>query len=178
MALHEDMVYDRRSGQPLTAGYYSARIATHLDAPDVEVTFLENDDGYGPFGAKSIGEAGIILAPACVANAIFNAIGDADEGHADHPGPHHQRLGALGMKAFTNANARDARHAATLAQRGAGRRDAAPRSPAAAATCWPSSRIGSSSRTSSSASPRSPAPTGSSRRRPGCRSADSSRSTR
>ena len=75
MALHEDMVYDRRSGQPLTAGYYSARVATHLDAPDVEVTFLENDDGYGPFGAKSIGESGIILAPACVANAIFNAIG-------------------------------------------------------------------------------------------------------
>ena len=30
------------------------------------------------------------------------------------------------MKAFTNANARDARHAATLAQRGARRRDAAP----------------------------------------------------
>ena len=33
MALHEDLVYDRRSGQPLTAGYYGARIATHLDAP-------------------------------------------------------------------------------------------------------------------------------------------------
>ena len=48
MALHEDMVYDRRSGQPLTVGYYGARVATHLDAPDVEVTFLENDDGYGP----------------------------------------------------------------------------------------------------------------------------------
>ena len=25
MALHEDMVYDRRTGQPLTGGYYSAR---------------------------------------------------------------------------------------------------------------------------------------------------------
>jgi CO/xanthine dehydrogenase Mo-binding subunit len=75
MALHEDMVYDRRSGQPLTGGYYGARIPTYLDAPDVEVTFIENDDGYGPFGAKSIGEAGIILAPACVGNAIFNAIG-------------------------------------------------------------------------------------------------------
>ncbi len=34
MALHEDLVYDRRTGQPLTAGYYGARIATHLDAPD------------------------------------------------------------------------------------------------------------------------------------------------
>jgi CO/xanthine dehydrogenase Mo-binding subunit len=75
MALHEDLVYDRRTGQPLTAGYYGARIATHLDAPEVEVDFIESDDGYGPYGAKSIGEAGIILAPAAVNNAIFNAIG-------------------------------------------------------------------------------------------------------
>jgi xanthine dehydrogenase molybdenum-binding subunit len=75
MALHEDLVYDRRSGQPLTAGYYGARIPTHLDAPAIDVIFLESDDGYGPYGAKSIGEAGIILAPAAVGNAIFNAIG-------------------------------------------------------------------------------------------------------
>jgi CO/xanthine dehydrogenase Mo-binding subunit len=39
------------------------------------VRFLEVDDGYGPFGAKSVGESGIILAPAAVANAIFNATG-------------------------------------------------------------------------------------------------------
>ena len=178
MALHEDMVYDRRTGQPLTGGYYSARIATHLDAPDVEVTFLENDDGYGPFGAKSIGEAGIILAPACVANAIFNAIGHTDEGHTDHPGAHHRCPRSARMKAFTNVNARDARHAATLANEARASWTPRRRSPAAAATCWPWSRIASSRRTSSSASRRSPAPTRWSSRRPGCRSAGSSRSTR
>jgi CO/xanthine dehydrogenase Mo-binding subunit len=75
MALNEDLLYDRRSGQPLTAGYYGARIPTHMDAPEVEVIFIESDDGYGPYGAKSIGEAGIILCPAAVGNAIFNAIG-------------------------------------------------------------------------------------------------------
>jgi CO/xanthine dehydrogenase Mo-binding subunit len=75
MALHEDLVYDRRSGTALTPGYYGARVPTHLDAPDVEVIFIESDDGYGPYGAKSIGEAGIILAPAAVGNAIFNATG-------------------------------------------------------------------------------------------------------
>src|SRR5439155_140146 len=37
MALHEDLLYDRRSGVPLTAGYYGARIATHRDAADVDV---------------------------------------------------------------------------------------------------------------------------------------------
>jgi CO/xanthine dehydrogenase Mo-binding subunit len=74
-ALHEDLLYDPRNGQPLTAGYYGARHLTHLDVPDIEVTFIEVDDGYGPFGAKTVGEAGIILGPAAVANAVANAIG-------------------------------------------------------------------------------------------------------
>jgi xanthine dehydrogenase molybdenum-binding subunit len=74
-ALHEDLLYDPASGQPLTTGYYRARHLTHLDVPTIDVRFLEVDDGYGPFGAKTIGESGIILAPAAVANAIFNATG-------------------------------------------------------------------------------------------------------
>jgi xanthine dehydrogenase YagR molybdenum-binding subunit len=75
MALREDLLYDARNGQPLTAGYYGARHLTHLDVPQIEVTFLETDDGYGPFGAKTVGEAGIILAPSAVANSIFHATG-------------------------------------------------------------------------------------------------------
>jgi len=75
MALHENLLYDSRNGQPLTPGYYFDRIPTHRDAPPIEVTFIENDDGYGPWGAKSIGESGIILSPGAVGNAIFNAIG-------------------------------------------------------------------------------------------------------
>ena len=74
-ALHEDLLYDTRNGRPLTAGYYGARHVTHVDVPEIEVTFIETDDGYGPFGAKTVGEAGIILGPAAVANAVFNAIG-------------------------------------------------------------------------------------------------------
>ena len=75
MALHEDLLYDQKSGQPLTAGYYGARVATHRDAPQIDVIFIESDDGYGPYGAKSIGEAGKVPAVAAVANAIFNATG-------------------------------------------------------------------------------------------------------
>jgi len=74
-ALHEDLLYDPRNGQPLTAGYYGARHLTHLDAPEIEVTFIESDDGFGPYGAKTVGEAGIVLAPVAVANAIYNTIG-------------------------------------------------------------------------------------------------------
>jgi CO/xanthine dehydrogenase Mo-binding subunit len=75
MALHEQLLYDHRNGQPLTAGYYYDRIPTHRDAVPVEVTFIENDDGQGPWGAKSMGESGIILSPGAIGNAIFNATG-------------------------------------------------------------------------------------------------------
>jgi putative selenate reductase molybdopterin-binding subunit len=75
MALHEDLLYDRRSGTALTPGYYGARVATHLDAPDIEVMFIESDDGLGPFGAKSMGESSKVPSPAAVANAVANATG-------------------------------------------------------------------------------------------------------
>jgi CO/xanthine dehydrogenase Mo-binding subunit/aerobic-type carbon monoxide dehydrogenase small subunit (CoxS/CutS family) len=75
MALHEDLIYDRRSGVPLTPGYYGARVMTHRDTPPIDVIFIESDDGYGPYGAKSIGESSKVPAVAAVGNAVFNAIG-------------------------------------------------------------------------------------------------------
>jgi CO/xanthine dehydrogenase Mo-binding subunit len=75
MALHENLIYDQRSGTALSTGYYHARVATHRDAPEIEVIFIESDDGLGPFGAKSMGESSKVPAPAAVANAVFNAIG-------------------------------------------------------------------------------------------------------
>jgi CO/xanthine dehydrogenase Mo-binding subunit len=75
MALHENLVYDARSGSALSAGYYGARVATHPVAPDNDGIIIESDDGLGPFGAKSMGEASKVPAPAAVANAIFNATG-------------------------------------------------------------------------------------------------------
>jgi xanthine dehydrogenase YagR molybdenum-binding subunit len=75
MALHEQLLYDPRSGVPLNAGYYGARVLTHMDAPDVDVHFVETDDGYGAYGAKCLGESGIIPSVAAIANAIFNATG-------------------------------------------------------------------------------------------------------
>ena len=75
MALHEDLLYDHASGQPLTPGYYGARVLTHRDVPNIEVMFIQSDDGYGPYGAKSIGESGKVPAVGAVGNAIFNALG-------------------------------------------------------------------------------------------------------
>jgi CO/xanthine dehydrogenase Mo-binding subunit len=75
MALHENMIYDQRTGHPVVTGYYFDRVVTHLDAPDVQVEFIEADDGYGPFGAKGLGESGMITTPAAISNAVYNAIG-------------------------------------------------------------------------------------------------------
>jgi CO/xanthine dehydrogenase Mo-binding subunit len=75
MALHEELLYDRATGLPLTAGYYGARIMTHRDAPEVEVLWIETEDAYGPYGAKTLGEPTIIPSVAAVANAVYNAIG-------------------------------------------------------------------------------------------------------
>lgn len=75
MALHEQLLYDPRSGIPLNAGYYGARVMTHRDAPEVDVIFVETEDPHGPFGAKTLGEPPIIPSVAAVANAFFNATG-------------------------------------------------------------------------------------------------------
>jgi xanthine dehydrogenase YagR molybdenum-binding subunit len=75
MALHEELLYDNRSGVALTPGYYGHRVLTHRDAPEIEAIFIESDDGYGPWGAKSMGEASKVPAVAAVGNAVFNALG-------------------------------------------------------------------------------------------------------
>jgi CO/xanthine dehydrogenase Mo-binding subunit len=46
---------------------------THLDTPHIDVLFVETDDAYGPFGAKTLGEPTIIPSVAAISNAIFNA---------------------------------------------------------------------------------------------------------
>ncbi|HTR38718.1 MAG TPA: xanthine dehydrogenase family protein molybdopterin-binding subunit [Bryobacteraceae bacterium] len=75
MALHEELLYDKAHGVPINTGYYGARVMTHLDTPVIDVMFVEPDDAYGPYGAKSIGESSIVPSVAAVANAIFNATG-------------------------------------------------------------------------------------------------------
>ena len=75
MALHEYSLYDQRTCFPVNPGYYGARVMTHLDAPEIEVHFIETEDAYGPYGIKSAGETPIVPSVAAVANAIFNATG-------------------------------------------------------------------------------------------------------
>jgi xanthine dehydrogenase molybdenum-binding subunit len=50
-----------------------------FSAPDIDfpihVEFVETDDEEGPFGAKGVGEPGLVPTAPAVANAVYDAIG-------------------------------------------------------------------------------------------------------
>ena len=60
----------------LTSDWREAyKIPSTLDLPQIETVLVEQPVPSGPFGAKGVGEIGVVgIAPA-VANAVYNAIG-------------------------------------------------------------------------------------------------------
>jgi len=75
MAFSEELITDKVTARPINPNYRDAKVPTHLEAPNVEVIFIEHYDPYGPFGGKCVGEPPITPAVATLANAIFNATG-------------------------------------------------------------------------------------------------------
>ena len=72
--LFEEMLYE--DGQLLNPNLVDYKVPTFADLPDdLETTMIENHDGPGPFGAKGLGEGGIVSAAPSVANALFQATG-------------------------------------------------------------------------------------------------------
>ena len=72
--LFESLEYD--NGQPLNANLVDYRVPRFTDLPDhFETTLIENGDGPGPYGAKGMGESGIVSVAPAVGNALFNATG-------------------------------------------------------------------------------------------------------
>jgi len=53
---------------------YKIPTACELDFP-VELEFVETEDEVGPFGAKGVGEAGMVPTAPAIANAIYDAVG-------------------------------------------------------------------------------------------------------
>jgi xanthine dehydrogenase YagR molybdenum-binding subunit len=75
MALREELIWDRNTGIPVNNHYHGAKALIHPEAPDVEVIFIEPEEAYGPFGAKTLGEIPIVPVVGCIANAIYHATG-------------------------------------------------------------------------------------------------------
>ena len=72
--LFEEMVYE--DGQLLNPNLVDYKVPTFADLPaNLETQLIENHDGPGPFGAKGLGEGGIVSAAPSVANALFQATG-------------------------------------------------------------------------------------------------------
>jgi len=72
--LFEALEYE--NGQPLNASLVDYRVPRFTDLPPIFTSALvENSDGPGPYGAKGMGESGIVSVAPAVGNALFNATG-------------------------------------------------------------------------------------------------------
>jgi xanthine dehydrogenase YagR molybdenum-binding subunit len=75
-ALLEASTTDRQTARLLNPGLNEYLIATHADAPPIDVTFVEErDTEINPLGVKGIGELAVIGAAPAIANAVFHATG-------------------------------------------------------------------------------------------------------
>jgi CO/xanthine dehydrogenase Mo-binding subunit len=72
-ALMEKLVL--QNGKVINDGFLDYKIPTIGDIPEIETILVETEDPHGPFGAKGIGEPGLVPTAAAIANAIFNASG-------------------------------------------------------------------------------------------------------
>lgn len=64
------------AGQPLNSNLVDYRVPTFSDMPSrFETELIENADGPGPYGAKGMGESGIVSVAPAVANAIAHGTG-------------------------------------------------------------------------------------------------------
>jgi carbon-monoxide dehydrogenase large subunit len=73
-AILEDVVLDER-GETVNANLHDYKVATSLDAPEVEVGLVEVPQPDGPYGAKGVGEPALAATAPAIGNAIFAATG-------------------------------------------------------------------------------------------------------
>ncbi len=72
--LFEEMVYE--DGQLLNPNLVDYRVPTFGDLPDkFDSSLIENQNGPGPFGAKGMGEGGLLPVASAIGNAIARAVG-------------------------------------------------------------------------------------------------------
>jgi xanthine dehydrogenase YagR molybdenum-binding subunit len=76
MALFEESTIDPEFGDFPNHDLAGYHIATDADVADIEAVWIDEDEQHlGPFGAKGIGEIGIVGTAAAIANAVFHATG-------------------------------------------------------------------------------------------------------
>lgn len=72
-ALTERLIYE--NGYLKNGNFLDYKILTARDVVPIEPVIVETDEKEGPFGAKGIGEPGLVPSAPAIANAIYDAIG-------------------------------------------------------------------------------------------------------
>jgi len=72
-ALGEKMIYEK--GELKNGNFLDYKMPTAKDIPPVQAVIVETDEKDGPFGAKGIGEPGLVPTAPAIANAIYDAVG-------------------------------------------------------------------------------------------------------
>ena len=72
-ALYEEFIYDE-AGSFLTGTFADYIVPTTTELPDLELLHIESPSPFTPLGAKGLAEGNCMSVPACVANAIADAL--------------------------------------------------------------------------------------------------------
>jgi carbon-monoxide dehydrogenase large subunit len=73
MTIYEEMIYE--DGQMLNPSFMDYMIPTASEAPAMEAIVVEKPHPLGPYGAKGMGEASIVLVAPAIGNALYAATG-------------------------------------------------------------------------------------------------------
>jgi CO/xanthine dehydrogenase Mo-binding subunit len=72
-ALTEKLIL--KDGKVMNPNFLDYKMLTAKDVPKIETIVIETEDPNGPFGAKGIGEPGLVPTAPAIANAIYDAVG-------------------------------------------------------------------------------------------------------
>jgi len=64
-----------KNGKVMNPNFLDYKMLTAKDVPTIEPVVIETNDEFGPFGAKGIGEPGLVPTAPAIANAIYDAVG-------------------------------------------------------------------------------------------------------
>ncbi len=72
-SLTEGLVFE--DGQPMNPNFHEYKLPVAQDMPRLKTDFVGDPEPTGPFGAKGLGEPGMVPTGPAIANAVFDAVG-------------------------------------------------------------------------------------------------------
>ena len=73
-ALNEEVLY-KPNGRQAHTSFSAYMLPTAEDIPEIDAIIVEGFDSSGPYGAKGVGECGLVCPASAIANAVADALG-------------------------------------------------------------------------------------------------------